>query len=386
MYHGKEVFAVISAGGSGTRMGAAVPKQFLKIGGETILEKAAGAFFDAPAVDHVVIVTHPDWMPETEALFAKPLAVARRGEKTLDLVPGGAARQDSVRAALDRIREMGVSEEDLILVHDGARPFVSERLIGETLAAAEEQGAAIAAVAPHDTIRLREGGTLDRSKLLAVQTPQTFRAGILMEAHRRAFEEGFLGTDDAGLAERIGCRVAVVEGEDRNIKITTPEDLKVDYRIGTGFDVHRLVEGRKLILGGVTIPYEKGLDGHSDADVLLHALMDAMLGAAALGDIGKLFPDTDDAYLGIDSMVLLGRTWEAVQQAGFGFVNCDVTVICQRPKLRPYIDEMRENIAGALGVTADRVSVKATTTEKLGFTGRGEGIACEAVCLLSTTA
>ena len=181
----------------------------------------------------------------------------------------------------------------------------------------------------------------------------------------------------------MGEKVAIVEGESTNIKITTPEDLTVEQRIGTGFDVHRLTEDRKLVLGGVQIPFEKGLLGHSDADVLIHALMDAMLGAAALGDIGKFFPDDDDRYKDISSLELLVRIGQAVSAAGYSLGNADVTVICQRPRLAGYIDEMRENMAKALSVSIDQVSIKATTTEKLGFTGRGEGIAAEAVCLLT---
>ena len=207
---------------------------------------------------------------------------------------------------------------------------------------------------------------------------------ISMEkAFEQAFADGFYGTDDAGLTDRIGVRAAIVEGEYENIKITTPEDLKMEYRIGTGYDVHRLEPDRKLVLGGVCIPFEKGLLGHSDADVLVHALMDAMLGAAGLGDIGKLFPDSDPAYSGISSILLLEKTGKAVSEAGYCLGNADITVICQRPRLAPYIEQMRENIAAALTVPKDRISIKATTTEKLGFTGRGEGIASEAVCLLN---
>lgn len=184
----------------------------------------------------------------------------------------------------------------------------------------------------------------------------------------------FTGTDDAGLADRIGVRAAIVEGEYGNIKITTPEDLKMEYRIGTGYDVHRLEPDRKLILGGVCVPFEKGLLGHSDADVLVHALMDAMLGAAGLGDIGTV-PDSDPAYSGISSILLLEKTAELFRRQGYYLGNADITVICQRPRLAPYIEQMRENVAAALKAPKDRISIKATTTEKLGFDGRGEGIA-----------
>ena len=216
-----------------------------------------------------------------------------------------------------------------------------------------------------------------------MQTPQGFRFGLLKEAFEKAMAEGFYGTDDASLVERLGHAVAIVPGEYTNIKITTPEDLTMEMRIGTGYDVHKLVEERDLILGGVNIPYEKGLLGHSDADVLTHALMDALLGAAALGDIGKLFPDNDDSFKGISSIELLKRVKSALDDKGYSLGNADVTVICQKPKLAGYIDEMRKNIAQALDTDVDRISIKATTTEKLGFTGRGEGIAAEAVCILN---
>ena len=248
---------------------------------------------------------------------------------------------------------------------------------------AGETGAAIAAVPPKDTIRHIEEGTLDRSRLCCVQTPQGFRMELLKKAFEKAAADGFYGTDDASLVERLGHAVAIVPGEYSNIKITTPEDLTMEMRIGTGYDVHKLVEERDLILGGVTIPYEKGLLGHSDADVLTHALMDALLGAAALGDIGKLFPDNDDSFKGISSIELLRRVKSVLDDKGYSLGNADVTVICQKPKLAGYIDEMRVNIAAALETDVDRISIKATTTEKLGFTGRGEGIAAEAVCILN---
>ena len=195
-------------------------------------------------------------------------------------------------------------------------------------------------------------------------------------------KEGFKGTDDASLVERAGYEVEIVKGDYRNIKITTKEDLPMENRIGTGFDVHRLTEGRDLILGGVSIPFERGLDGHSDADVLVHAVMDALLGAAAMGDIGKLFPDTDEAYRGISSIELLKRVGSLLTESFFLIGNIDVTVMAQRPKISPYTEQMRENISEALGTEKSRISIKGTTTEKLGFVGREEGIAAEAVCLI----
>ncbi|MBQ8562832.1 MAG: 2-C-methyl-D-erythritol 2,4-cyclodiphosphate synthase [Firmicutes bacterium] len=226
--------------------------------------------------------------------------------------------------------------------------------------------------------------TLDRKSLFQVQTPQGFASEILREAYEQAYRDGFLGTDDASLVERLGYRIALTEGDYANIKITTREDLPMEIRVGTGYDVHRLTEGRKLILGGVDIPYEKGLAGHSDADVMVHALMDAMLGAAGLGDIGRHFPDTDPQYKGISSLKLLQIVNQRLHEAGYELGNADVTIIAQKPKLAGYIRQMEENLAQALAADCRQINVKATTTEKLGFTGRGEGIAAEAVCIIKS--
>ncbi|MBR4410645.1 MAG: 2-C-methyl-D-erythritol 2,4-cyclodiphosphate synthase [Firmicutes bacterium] len=217
-----------------------------------------------------------------------------------------------------------------------------------------------------------------------MQTPQGFASEILRKAYEAAYRDGFLGTDDAGLAERIGQTILLTEGDYANIKITTREDLPMEIRVGTGYDVHRLTEGRKLILGGVDIPYEKGLDGHSDADVMAHALMDALLGAAGLGDIGRHFPDTDPQYKGISSLKLLEIVNQRIHEAGYELGNADVTIIAQRPKLAGYISQMEENLAAVLGADIRQINVKATTTEKLGFTGRGEGIAAEAACIIKS--
>lgn len=216
-----------------------------------------------------------------------------------------------------------------------------------------------------------------------MQTPQGFDTAAIKAAYEAAYAEGFYGTDDAGIAERAGLEIRIVPGSYDNIKITTREDLSMETRVGTGYDVHRLEEGRKLILGGVDIPFERGLLGHSDADVLVHAIMDALLGAAALGDIGKLFPDTDDRYKGISSIELLKNVREAIENAGYSICNIDATLIAQKPRIAPYIEDMRTNIAAALSIEKDRVSVKATTTEKLGFTGRQEGMEAQAVCILN---
>ena len=287
-------------------------------------------------------------------------------------------------------------------IHDGARPLVTADVIARTLESAQKFGSGVAAVALKDTVkRVDEDSvvvdTPPRDKLRAVQTPQTFEAGLIRKAHA-AYALGERATDDAALAERMGIAVHLTEGDVENIKLTTPEDMllarqvilkregqkeeKPMMRIGHGYDVHRLVENRKLILCGVEIPYALGLLGHSDADVALHALMDALLGAAALGDIGRHFPDTDPAYKGADSGKLLDHVVALLEEKGYTVGNVDVTIICQRPKLKDYIEQMRENVARHLKVDIDCVNIKATTTEKLGFEGEGLGISSHAVACI----
>lgn len=376
MYEKKKVTAVIVAAGSGTRMGTDVPKQFLKIGGRTILETTVAVFEKNPHVDDILVLTGRDFVEFCEEL-------CRPFEKVRSILPGGKERQDTVWEAVRRI-----PEGELVLIHDGVRPYVTDAVIEGVLAGAKSAGAAVPAVASKDTVRQTEaeGGsrTLDRKTLFQVQTPQGFASEILREAYEAAYRDGFLGTDDAGLAERIGQTILLTEGDYANIKITTREDLPMEIRVGTGYDVHRLTEGRKLILGGVDIPYEKGLDGHSDADVMVHALMDALLGAAGLGDIGRHFPDTDPQYKGISSLKLLEIVNQRIHEAGYELGNADVTIIAQRPKLAGYISQMEENLAAVLGADIRQINVKATTTEKLGFTGRGEGIAAEAACIIKS--
>ncbi len=376
--------AVIMAAGQGTRMGAELPKQFLKIGprGETILETTVKIFDDCSAVDEILVTANQDFIVRCRQL-------CERFTKVWGVVPGGKERQDSVREGLQH-----ASDNGLVLVHDAARPYVTEDVILRVLAGAAQSGAAVPAVPVKDTIRqmigeeagaAQQSQTLERSRLYQVQTPQGFRTSLLKEAYRKAYEDGFYGTDEAGVAEHFGAAVMMVRGDEANKKITTREDMPVtqtESRIGMGYDVHRLTEDRALILCGVEIPHEKGLLGHSDADAALHALMDAMLGAAALGDIGRHFPDSDERYKGISSLLLLAEVRRLIAEKGFAVGNADITIIAQRPKIAPYITQMQTNVAKTLGVDADRVNVKATTTERLGFAGREEGIAAEAVCLL----
>ena len=385
MYDNKKIAVIIAAAGKGTRIGGPVPKQFLKIGGETVLLRTLRVFEGIDEVDHIFIVTNKEY---TE--LCGKIAAENGIEKVCGITAGGAQRQDSVYNALQEVcREQ--PDVEYILIHDGARPFVSEEVVLNVIKATAEKGAAAACVAMKDSLRRiakpKDGsadgtGTLsvDRSEFFAVQTPQGFVKDDLIKAYELAYEEGYYGTDDAVLAERAGFRIEAVEGDYQNIKITTKEDLPMENRVGTGFDVHKFEEGRDLILGGVKIPYEKGLAGHSDADVLVHALMDALLGAAALGDIGRHFPDTDPQYKGISSLKLLEYVAGLLAENFYSIGNVDVTVIAQAPKISPYIEEMRENISQVLKLEKSRINIKGTTTEKLGFTGRKEGIAAEAVC------
>ena len=373
MYKDKQVTAIITAAGKGSRMGASLPKQFLKIGNKTILEKAILPFEKAECIDHILVVSGAEFVEVCQD-------ICQGMTKVRNVIAGGKERQDSVNNALKLV------EEGYVLIHDGARPHITEKVILNVLEDVSKVGAAVAAVPVKDTIRQQceDGGkTLKRSELYSVQTPQGFEVSLIKEAFAKAYEDGFYGTDDAGLVDRMGKTVAISEGDYANIKITTKEDMPVEVRIGTGFDVHRLVEGRKCIICGVDIPFERGLLGHSDADVALHALMDAMLGAAALGDIGKHFPDTDPKYKGISSIKLLEYVNQFIAAEGYSLGNADVTIMAQKPKMLPHIQEMRENIAKALDVPVSAINVKATTTEKLGFVGREEGIAAEAVCILN---
>ena len=363
------VTAIIVAAGASRRMGFDKLSYCLP-DGRTVLETSCALFVAHPAVDELVLVAGGN-RPQCEA-------IAAACPKPCTVVQGGATRADSVHNGL------AAAKGQLVAIHDAARPFASEEVITQVLQAAANTGAAAPAVPVKDTIKVADKDgkvvtTPDRATLYAVQTPQCFdRAAYLALAGDEAV------TDDCQLFEQAGRPVQLVAGEYENYKITTPDDLKGEttMRIGHGYDVHKLVEGRPLILGGVTIPFEKGLLGHSDADVLLHAISDALLGAAALGDIGHLFPDTDDRWKGADSLKLLEEVVRVLADRGYRIENIDATLLAQRPKLAPYIDEMRGNIADACRVDIAQVSVKATTEEGLGFTGTGAGMAAHAVALI----
>lgn len=374
MYSGKTVGVIIAAAGSGTRMeqAAGLPKQFMLIDGVPMVRKTAEVFARNAYVDDICIAVNGAYAKEyEEALSGLP--------KIRCTAVGGKERQNSVGEALRRLAE--VSKFDYVMIHDAARPYVTNAVIEESLAAALRHGAAVAAVPVKDTIR--QGGiTLERDNLFCIQTPQTFERRIIIEAYERACSDGYIGTDDGSLVERLGRPVAISQGDYANIKITTKEDLPMKCRVGTGYDVHRLEAGRPLILGGVRVPHDKGLLGHSDADVLVHAVMDALLGAIAAGDIGKHFSDTDPRYKGISSIKLLVYVGNLIRESGYAVTNVDATVIAEKPKISAYTDEMRANIAEALRIDIQSVSVKATTTEKLGFTGREEGISAYATVLI----
>ena len=379
-------YAVVVAAGRGVRMGAAVNKVLLPLCGEPVIRHAVRAFCEADEIDGVVVVVSADEMEQMRAALCGL-------EKVCAIVPGGSTRQESVKNGLDALPK----EARIVLVHDGARPLISRELIARCIRQTEDCGSAVVCTPVTDTVKVEKDScvvrTLDRSQLRAVQTPQCFFAGELKAAYEAAARDGVSVTDDASVMEHAGHSVHLLESSEVNFKLTTPEDLRRAENIigerrfmqrlprtGFGYDVHKLVSGRKLILCGKEIPWEKGLDGHSDADVAVHALMDALLGAACLGDIGRLYPDNDPAFEGADSMKLLADVLRRVKDAGYAVVHADVTIVAQKPKLMPYMDEMRRNLENAM--PGAQVNVKATTTERLGFEGRGEGISAQAVATI----
>jgi 2-C-methyl-D-erythritol 4-phosphate cytidylyltransferase/2-C-methyl-D-erythritol 2,4-cyclodiphosphate synthase len=364
-----ETVALIVAAGKGERIGSATPKQFLPLAGFPLVEHSRRALAAHPAIDRVVTVVAAD----NEALVAGEVAI------------GGATRRESVLNGLEAI---GTARR--VLIHDAARPIVPAIVIDRLLAALDEAEGAVPTLPVADTIANKGrdlGDTLDRSVLVRVQTPQAFDFPAILAAHR-AWPVGEEATDDAQILRRAGRRVAMVEGDPLLDKITYPGDIALaEARLGatmrvrtaTGYDVHRLVAGEQLWLGGVLIPHDKGLSGHSDADVALHAITDAMLGTIAAGDIGQHFPPSDPRWKGAESGQFLEHAAALVAAKG-GIVDfVDLTIICEAPKIGPHRDAMRDRVAALLRLSREQISVKATTTERLGFTGRGEGIAAQAV-------
>lgn len=391
------------------------PKQYIPLLGDPIILWTLRACAAAPSVRELVLV-----VPAADVEYCRAeLGNAWRVEKPVLVVAGGNSRQESVRAGLRALSQPA----DLVAVHDGVRPLMDPDLLERTFASAWQHGAATAAVPLKDTVKLVESGWVEstppRARLRAVQTPQAFRRDLLVQAHDQAAADGWEATDDASLVERAGHNVAIIEGTYSNIKITTPEDLLVaeallrarigdddaeltasgaddeldsrlpmkkqggaTVRVGYGYDVHAFADGRRLILGGVEIPADRGLLGHSDADVLLHAIADALLGAAGLGDIGRHFPDDDPAYKDVSSVKLLAHVHRLLTDQGWRVGNVDATIVAERPRLGPYVADMVHCISETLDIEPEAVNVKATTSERLGFVGAGEGIAAHAAVTL----
>ncbi|MCY4632942.1 MAG: 2-C-methyl-D-erythritol 4-phosphate cytidylyltransferase [Acidobacteria bacterium] len=386
------VAAIIAAGGRGLRAGGGVPKQLRSIGGRTLLELALAPFDRSARVAEIVVVLPPESMADPPIGF-------QAVETPLRVVAGGRRRQDSVAAGLDAVGDAA----SLVLVHDAARPFCSQALIGRVIDAAAEAGAAVPAVQATDTVKQSAdaGGhavvaaTLPRERIHLAQTPQGFRIDVLRAAVALG-RSGADATDEALLAERAGYAVRLVEGDPENVKITTPADLDraagrmvrarvapaVAVRVGIGYDLHRTVAGRPLILAGVHVPHDRGLDGHSDADAVCHALIDAVLGGAAAGDVGQHFSNRDPRWKGASSIDLLERAVAIVRERGYAVGNADVVVIAERPRIGPHAAAMRERLAEALEVAVAAVSVKAKTGEGVDAVGRGEAIAVHAVATL----
>ncbi|WP_373085575.1 bifunctional 2-C-methyl-D-erythritol 4-phosphate cytidylyltransferase/2-C-methyl-D-erythritol 2,4-cyclodiphosphate synthase [Sneathiella sp.] len=378
-----KVIALIVAAGRGQRTGLDLPKQYIEIAGKTVLRRSVEAFARHPGIDEVCVVINA----EDEERYQKAL-----GELAVrPWVAGGAERQASVANGLESLTE---TPPNFVLIHDAARPFVTQALITDCLEALHRAEAVLPAVRSTDTLKICEGnvitGGIDRDTVVAAQTPQCFAFAPILAAHRAFAGSG--ATDDIALAEMAGLTVAMVAGDVENFKITTAADIDkarrrivgalTDVRSGQGVDVHAFEAGRELWLAGIKIPHNKGLKGHSDADVALHALTDALLGALGAGDIGTHFPPSDSRWKGVASEIFLKHSASLIAAANGVISNIDLTIICEAPKISPYRQAMIARIAEILGISEARVSVKGTTTEKLGFTGRGEGIAAQAIATI----
>lgn len=394
--------AIIPAAGSGSRFGGQTPKQFLEIAGAPIIIHTLRRFDSCEDIGAIIVALQASEISSFEESLS-----GFEFRKPVRLVPGGAERSDSILNALEAAREF---DPELVAVHDAVRPFVTPAQISAVLARAGEAGGAILALPATDTIKEVEGGiirrTIDRRLIWRAQTPQAFRYEMLLRANAEARAAGLppaLTTDDSLLVENLGLEVAVVEGSAHNIKITTPEDFILAqrlfeemsqespqstntnpaFRTGIGNDIHRLVEGRKLILGGIEIPFEKGLLGHSDGDSLSHAITDALLGAAGLGDIGTHFSDRDPRWAGADSRVFLRHVRSLILERGYQIYSIDATILAEKPKMMPHVEAMRASLAGTLEIDPSQINIKAKTNEGLDAIGRGEAIAALASALIS---
>lgn len=379
---------LLVAAGRGSRLGG-MPKQYRRLGRETVLARAARALLVEPALDRLVVVIHPDDRPLYEA------AIARIDDPRLaGPVAGGATRAQSVLRGLEALEPF---RPDRVLIHDAARPFLGADCLARVLAALDAADGAFPALAVVDALWRAEAGEatapVARDDLWRAQTPQAFRFAAILAAHRLRAAKGGEAADDVAVAREAGLTVRIVPGEERNFKVTTPDDLAraeriaaeedgMDVRTGSGFDVHAFGPGDHVTLCGVRLAHDRGLVGHSDADVGMHALTDAILGALAEGDIGRWFPPGEPAWKGAASEIFLARVMARAAERGFALTHCDVTLICERPKIGPHAEAMRAELARILKTGIDRVSVKATTSERLGFTGREEGIAALATATL----
>jgi 2-C-methyl-D-erythritol 4-phosphate cytidylyltransferase/2-C-methyl-D-erythritol 2,4-cyclodiphosphate synthase len=389
-----DISLLVVAGGRGSRAGEGLPKQYRPLAGVTVLARTLEALHAAAPRARITVVIHPD----DQSLYAQSVAELSPPARAALAEPalGGASRQDSVRNGLEAIARAGAPE--IVLIHDAARPFADAALVARALAAARDHGAAVPGVPLNDTVKEIDAesfvlATPDRARLRAVQTPQSFRFPLILAAHRAAAAGGRDYTDDAMIAEAAGCAVHVFAGDPANFKLTTREDfarameqLKApsladlpDVRMGQGYDVHAFAEGDHVWLGGVAIPHSQALAGHSDADVLMHAITDAVLGAIAEGDIGAHFPPSDPQWKGAASEIFLAHACRLVRERGGMIAHVDATVVCEAPKVGPHREAIRESLARIMGLDTGRVAIKATTTERLGFTGRREGIAALAI-------
>lgn len=379
------VSCILLAAGAGRRMALEENKIFYPLGSKSIIQWSLTHIDEVERIDEIILVVANG---EEQQMADHIASIELQTE--IVIVTGGKERQDSVYNGLSKVKE----RNHIVLVHDGARPVVTADLFNKVIDGAYEYGAVTVGVPSTDTVkRVDKNGqvieTLNRSELVNIQTPQGFQKSLFVEAHHRAKEAGYIGTDDVSLVEYIDKAVHILEGDYKNIKVTTPNDIDVvkrylgikekAMRVGYGYDIHQLKEGRPCILGGVHIESSIGPDGHSDADVLIHALMDAMLGAAGLRDIGYYFPPEDEAYKGISSMLLLQHVNSLLKERHLEAYNVDIMVISETPKLKPHIEQMKVNIQSVLQIPLDRISIKATTNEMLGAIGRREGIAAQAV-------